>query len=78
MIPDWARVGEDFDAVHLTVAGYLTTFGLAVPGEDNLMTVLAGWDPDQAFWLTDVTRDESAHQTWGFDDEGGWTPSAAR
>ena len=29
------------------------------------MTVLAGWDPDQTFWHTDVAQDESVVQAWG-------------
>ncbi|MDJ0357229.1 hypothetical protein [Paenarthrobacter sp. PH39-S1] len=29
-IPDWAQHQNDFDAVHLTAAGYLSTAGLAI------------------------------------------------
>ena len=78
VIPDWVEVARNFDAVHLTVAGYLSTAGLAVPVEDDLMTVLAGWDPDQTFWLTEIAQNEAAHQTWAFDQDEGWTLSAAR
>lgn len=78
VVPDWARVGEVFDAVHLTVTGYLTTAGLAVTVEDNLMTVLAGWDPDQTYWLTEVIKDEPAQQTWRCDNGERWTLSTAR
>ncbi|MDJ0350706.1 hypothetical protein [Cryobacterium sp. PH29-G1] len=42
------------------------------------MTVLAGWDPDQTYWLTEVTRDGPAHQTWRCDNDERWTLSAAR
>jgi hypothetical protein len=54
-IPDWAEVAEDFDAVHLTVDGYLSTAGraVAVPGS-AARTVLAGAAPDTTWWLTDV------------------------
>ena len=72
------RVAQNFDAVHLTVAGYLSTAGLAVPVENDQMTVLAGWDPDQTFWLTDVEQAESAVQAWGYDQNEGWTVSAAQ
>ena len=78
VIPDWAQAAQTFDAVHLTVAGYLSTAGLAVPVENDQMTVLAGWDPDQTFWLTDITQDESAVQAWEYDQNEGWTVSAAR
>lgn len=53
-MPDWASVAEHFDAVHLTVWGYLTTAGGAVPvhlpGADSA-SVLAGWTPDATHWL---------------------------
>ncbi|WP_148061254.1 hypothetical protein [Frondihabitans sp. PhB188] len=51
-IPDWAAVATDFDVIHLTGMGYLTTAGrpLAVEGGHTLM---AGFSPDESFWLTD-------------------------
>lgn len=53
LIPDWAAVANDFDAIHLSVAGYLTTAGRAIPvGSSH--SVLAGWSPDETYWLTDV------------------------
>jgi len=53
LIPDFAAVAADYDAVHVSVVGYLVTAGRAVP-VDGACTVLAGWDPDQAYWLTDA------------------------
>lgn len=52
-IPDWQAVANDFDAVHVSVHGYLTTAGetLPVPGGN---TVLAGWNPDVTYWLSEV------------------------
>ena len=78
VIPDWAQIGREIDAAHLTVAGYLSIAGLAVPVGDDLMTVLAGWDPDQTYWLTDVTQDESTHPAWLYGPHEGWTLSATR
>ncbi len=51
LIPDWSGVAADYDAVHLTVNGYLRTPGVAVevPGG---ATVLAGWNPDETYWLS--------------------------
>ena len=44
LIPDFAAVASGYDAVRLSVAGYLTTAGRDLPvGEAR--TVLAGWDP---------------------------------
>jgi hypothetical protein len=59
LIPDYTAVAADYDGVHLTVGGYLTTAGRALPvdGADpdgTAATMLAGWDPDLTYWLTDV------------------------
>ncbi|WP_166880140.1 hypothetical protein [Salinibacterium sp. ZJ450] len=79
LVPDWSRVQHDHDAVHLSVGGYLATAGLALPVADDWATVLAGWDPDQTYWLRDVTPDTSTHQEWKYDGEdGNWTPSNSR
>ncbi|WP_394771301.1 hypothetical protein [Lacisediminihabitans sp.] len=63
VIPDWEAVSHDFDAVHLTVWGYLCAAGRAiVAGEAK--TVLAGWDPDRTYWLTDVLAGELPATEW--------------
>ena len=56
-IPDWASVAADHDAVHLTVHGYLSTAGRALPVALDgrpARTLLGGWNPDATWWLTDV------------------------
>ena len=64
VLPNWAQVQRDFDAVHLSVAGYLATAGVAIPIDDERSTVLAGWDPDATHWLCDVTHDEATRLEW--------------
>ncbi|GAA4745456.1 hypothetical protein GCM10025783_16570 [Amnibacterium soli] len=59
-IPDWEAVAEHFDAVHVSVHGYLTTAGEALPVPGG-RTVLAGWNPDVTFWLADVTAGRAEH-----------------
>lgn len=49
-IPDWVAVADEFDAVHVTVTGYLATAGWAVPTASGA-TVFAGWGPDHSCWL---------------------------
>ncbi|WP_166880691.1 hypothetical protein [Salinibacterium sp. ZJ450] len=79
VIPDWAQVQHDHDAVHLTVGGYLTTAGRAIPVDDDLATVLAGWDPDQTYWLRDLAHDTSTRQTWTYDrDREIWQLGTSR
>jgi hypothetical protein len=81
LIPDFAAVAADFDAVHVTVGGYLTTAGraLPVPGRDDAYaTMLAGWDPDQTFWLADVLEPAGPVVRWE-NPEGeplGWIPAS--
>ena len=58
VIPDWVAVAADVDAVHLTVLGYLSTAGRALPVDVPALaparTVLSGWNPDATWWLTDT------------------------
>jgi hypothetical protein len=63
-IPNWPAVANDYDAVHLTVAGYLTTAGRALP-VDGSATVLAGWNPDETYWLNDLlTLEHAPEERW--------------
>jgi len=63
LIPDFAAVAADYDAVHLTAAGYLTTAGRGLPA-GNARTVLAGWDPDKTYWLADVLTGSGPAGLW--------------
>jgi hypothetical protein len=62
-IPDWAAVAADFDAVHLTVAGYLSTAGRPITVGDS-HSVLANWDPDATYWLGDVLESAGDPVEW--------------
>lgn len=62
-IPDWAAVGQHFDGVHLTVAGYLASAGCALATRAG-QTVLAGFDPDLTYWLTDSLTQAAPTATW--------------
>ncbi|MGO8960683.1 MAG: hypothetical protein ACLQFR_25395 [Streptosporangiaceae bacterium] len=71
VVPDFAAVAADYDAVHLTVGGYLTTAGRALAtvapgrnGKDGAVTMLAGWNPDTTYWLADVLSPASAPERW--------------
>jgi len=79
-IPDWAGVSHDYDGVHLTVAGYLATAGRALSTRTG-QTVLAGFDPDLTYWLTDSLVQAAPPTTWlrtqRDDDEHEWVRQAA-
>ncbi len=78
LIPDYARLAERYDALHLTVSGYLTTAGRALPAGAG-HTVLAGWDPDQTLWLTVAPDRVGPAIRWedtGEPEPFSWTPAA--
>jgi hypothetical protein len=66
LLPDWTRVASEYDAVHLSVAGYLETAGRAIP-VGRSASVLAGWTPDETVWLRDVEREPGSRQRWSRD-----------
>jgi len=68
--PDWASVATEFDAVHLTVAGYLATAGRAVPISPTVHSVIAGWDPDATYWLTGGLAATGPTRQWVYDRHG--------
>lgn len=49
-IPDWTRVSQHYDAIHVTIDAYLETAGRVLPIAGGA-TVMAGWEPDVTFWL---------------------------
>ncbi|MGO9082992.1 MAG: hypothetical protein ACLQDY_28865 [Streptosporangiaceae bacterium] len=69
LMPDYAAVAADYDAVHLTVGGYLTTAGRALP-VDDARTMLAGWDPDETYWLADILTAAGEPVGWTLPDQG--------
>lgn len=79
VVPDWAGVADQYDAVHLTVDGYLSTAGRALPvarGGAPARTVLAGWHPDATWWLTDVLAVGGEPVDWVREDDEPprWSP----
>src|SRR5699024_6384843 len=75
VIPDWASVADEYDAVHLQVQAYLSAAGTAIPVAERTATVIAGWGPDQTSWFTPNVRylDETARWTLDESDEPtGW------
>ncbi len=76
LVPDWPAVAAKYDAVHLTVLGYLMTAGRALPVTDDSRTVLAGWNPDESFWLTDALETGAVPADWRrADQRAPWQPA---
>jgi hypothetical protein len=78
LIPDYEGMAADYDAVHLTVAAYLTTAGRALPVSGDAATMLAGWDPDLTYWLGDVLEQAGSPSRWVEDEAAplGWAAAA--
>lgn len=69
VLPDWSRVAEEADAVHLTVAGYLAAAGRALPLDDRRASVIAGWAPDTTFWFAGTNARPQDAATWRLADD---------
>jgi len=64
LIPDYAAAAADWDAIHVSVAGYLSTAGIALPADASARTMLAGWDPDATWWLNDILSFTQPAELW--------------
>ncbi len=65
VIPDWEKVSERWDAVHVSALAYLSSANRALTVDGDTCTVLAGWNPDTTIWLTDAAREwEGPRQYW--------------
>ena len=80
ILPDWRSVAAQWDGVHVSVAGYLSTARMAVDIGGGAATLLAGWDADQTLWLRDVFTGTRQLTTWhgtpgpeALDDDGAGT-----
>ena len=54
LLPDWSVVAQEYEAVHLTLMGYLGTSGRALELDTKMATLIAGWNPDATYWLADL------------------------
>lgn len=64
VMPDFFRLKDRYDGVHLTMGGYLATAGRLIPIDEHRASVIAGWDPDATFWLRDMDTAAEPFQTW--------------
>ena len=54
LLPDWDGVRRDYDGVHLTWAGFMTTEGRVVELADGTVTMLRYWASERMLFLRDV------------------------
>ncbi len=56
-MPDWPSIAADYDGIHLSWAGMLTSEGHVVPVPDlgpDVVTMLRYWRSERTLWLNDV------------------------
>ena len=54
LVPDWASVAADYDGIHLSWAGFLTSEGLVSDLGDGDVAMLRYWFSERTHWLADV------------------------
>jgi hypothetical protein len=54
VLPDWEGVAADFDGVHLSWAGFLTSEGYINDLSDGGATMMRYWGSERTLWLHDV------------------------
>jgi len=64
VVPDWAAVAAEYDAIHLPITGYLSAVGRAIAVTDDTASVIAGWNPDATCWFTDCVRYVGEPRKW--------------
>ncbi len=78
-IPDWLAVARDYDGVHLGIGAYLALAGQCLEIDEKYASVIAGWDPDQAFWFTDELRFYGPAREWtcldANSEDARWVPT---
>ncbi len=72
VIPDWQAMALNWEAVHLTIAGYLAAATTRINVSDGTASVIAGWGPDETVWLRDSPAATSAAVEWRRYANLGW------
>lgn len=72
VIPDWSQVASCYDAVHLQVGAYLACAGRAIRLDESSesSSVIAGWNPDETYWLSPVLASDDQSRQWTLEDDG--------
>ena len=68
LLPDWSLVLQDDDAVPLSAMVYFAASGRVLALERDVATLIAGWNADETYWLTDVLAFAGAPTDWAAAD----------
>lgn len=72
VIPNWEAMAADWEAVHLTIAGYLAAATTHIEVSAGTASVIAGWAPDETVWLRSSPAATSAVVEWRRYENLGW------
>jgi len=72
IVPDWRAMAADWDAVHLTVSGYLEAATRPIVIADGQASAIAGWNADETVWLTARPSEMGPAVAWKHRDQFGW------
>ncbi len=64
VIPDWAEVAREWNAVRLSIAQYLVLAGRPLPVDEMSASLIAGWGPGVTRWLTDGVKVVGEPRVW--------------
>lgn len=76
IIPDWSTVAADWDAIHLTIAGYLEAATRPIDVSNGVASAIAGWSPDETVWLGSRPAAQGVAVAWHRHQHLGWRVTA--
>ena len=57
LVPDWHSVATEYDGIHLSWAGFITSEGCITDLDNHDVTMLRYWFSERTLWLADVFGD---------------------
>ena len=74
LVPDWQSVATQYDGIHLSWAGFITTEGCIVDLGGGDVTMLRYWFSERALWLADVFGIFTSRPRPADQPRGRWLP----
>lgn len=80
VVPDWQSVANQYDGVHLSWAGFITSEGFISNLGDGDVTMLRYWFSERTLWLADVFGDphRAPDPHINFETGNSWPPMPPR
>ena len=69
LVPDWLRVADQYQGVHLQVGAYLAASALPID-TGSALSIMTGWDPDETIWLSPEVSYSGERTQWALKEDG--------